>query len=138
MPLIANYCFSLILFSSFRLVDAEDSDYSLEMVWDVSFVFCKVVAYLVYYLGISMFFWMSVMCFDLCWTFVRARIPRKGSDSFKFALYSLVAWGMPLILLTFLVLVDNDSKLLKMSHATERVIKERLNAKLRLVNLFFL
>ena len=80
----------------------------MDFVWDVPPTFCKVVAYLVYYLGISMFFWMSAMCFDLCWTFVRARIPRKGSDSFKFTLYSMVSWGLPLILLMFLVLVDND------------------------------
>ena len=53
-----------------------------------------------------MFCWMSVMCFDLGWTFVRAKIPRKGSDHFKLFLYSLFAWGFPLLLLLFIVLVD--------------------------------
>ena len=46
------------------------------------------------------------MCFDLGWTFVRSRIPRKGTDCFKFLLYSVVAWGVPLVLLTLVGLVD--------------------------------
>lgn len=32
----------------------------------------------------------------------------QGSDNFKFALYSIVAWGLPLILLSFVVLIDRD------------------------------
>ena len=37
---------------------------------------CLGLGYLLYYTGISMFCWMSVMCIDLCWTFARATIPR--------------------------------------------------------------
>jgi len=44
---------------------------------------CKAVGYAVYYLGVSMFCWMSALCFDLSWTFARARVPRKGSDGAK-------------------------------------------------------
>ena len=67
---------------------------------------CKTVGYLTYYAGIAMFCWMSVMCFDLGWTFVRAKIPRKGSDHFKLFLYSVFAWGLPAILLAFVILID--------------------------------
>ena len=37
---------------------------------------CLGLGYALYYTGISMFCWMSVMCIDLCWTFARATIPR--------------------------------------------------------------
>jgi uncharacterized membrane protein len=37
---------------------------------------CAGLGYALYYAGISMFCWMSVMCIDLCWTFARATIPR--------------------------------------------------------------
>ncbi len=46
------------------------------------------------------------MCFDLGWTFVRAQIPRKGSDKLKFMLYTLFACGVPAILLTVVVATD--------------------------------
>ena len=54
---------------------------------------CRALGYILYYTGISMFCWMSVMCIDLCWTFGRAKIPRKGSDRMKFLSYSLFGWG---------------------------------------------
>ncbi|CAB4061742.1 MTH [Lepeophtheirus salmonis] len=59
---------------------------------------CIWTGYSLYYSGLAMFFWMSVMCFDLCWTFVRAKIPRKGSDRLKFAIYSIIAWTIPVTL----------------------------------------
>ena len=37
---------------------------------------CLGLGYALYYTGISMFCWMSVMCIDLCWTLARATIPR--------------------------------------------------------------
>jgi hypothetical protein len=44
-----------------------------EFLVDIGAVPCKLLGYTIYYLGISMFHWMSVMCFDLCWTFSRSR-----------------------------------------------------------------
>ena len=40
-----------------------------------------------------MFTWMTIMSFDLCWTFLRAKVPRAGSAVLKFVIYSGVAWG---------------------------------------------
>lgn len=57
--------------------NSSDSSGLAEFVVDVGPVPCRLVGYTTYYLGISMFCWMSVMCFDLGWTFVRAKIPRK-------------------------------------------------------------
>jgi hypothetical protein len=45
---------------------------------------CNALGYSLYCVGISMFCWMSVMCFDLFWTFGRATIPRYGKiETFK-------------------------------------------------------
>lgn len=53
-----------------------------------------------------MFAWMTVMSFDLCWTFMRARMPRRGSATLKYLLYSLVAWGWGFLLTTTVLLAD--------------------------------
>ena len=42
---------------------------------------CKVVGHLVYYFGIAMFFWMTIMCFDLCTIFVKEMaMPHIGNS----------------------------------------------------------
>ena len=49
---------------------------------------CKVFGFSGYFFTMSMFSWMTVMSFDLCWTFMRAKVPRRGSATLKFILYS--------------------------------------------------
>ena len=40
---------------------------------------CKIVGHLVYYFGIAMFTWMTIMCFDLCTIFLKdMATPHKG------------------------------------------------------------
>ena len=51
-----------------------------------------------------MFTWMTIMSFDLCWTFLRAKAPNKGSATFKFVIYSITAWGSS-ALMTFTVMI---------------------------------
>ena len=45
----------------------------------ISHTTCQALGYSLYCVGISMFCWMSVMCFDLFWTFARTTIPRYGN-----------------------------------------------------------
>ena len=52
-----------------------------------------ITGYSGYFFTMSMFSWMTVMSFDLCWTFMRAKVPRRGSARLKFAIYSAIAWG---------------------------------------------
>ena len=47
---------------------------------EISHSTCQALGYSLYCVGISMFCWMSVMCFDLFWTFARTTIPRYGED----------------------------------------------------------
>ena len=45
---------------------------------------CKIVGHLVYYFGIAMFTWMTIMCFDLCTIFLKdMATPHKGILAFE-------------------------------------------------------
>ena len=45
---------------------------------------CKIVGHLVYYFGIAMFTWMTIMCFDLCTIFLKdMATPYKGILTFE-------------------------------------------------------
>ena len=56
---------------------------------------CVVLGYFGYFSNLAMFSWMTVMCFDLGWTFLKARVPRDSSDSKKFLKYSAFGFGLP-------------------------------------------
>ena len=62
---------------------------------------CAIKGYLLYYFSIAMFCWMSVMCFDLSWRFIRVRLPSQGSEKKKLWSYSACCWGLPLVFLLF-------------------------------------
>ena len=67
---------------------------------------CKIAGYSGYFLTMAMFSWMTIMSFDLCWTFMRARLPSKGSALLKFVIYSAVAWGFSLAITIVIILAD--------------------------------
>lgn len=67
---------------------------------------CKVSGYLVYFWFMVSFFWLNVMSFDIYWTFRGVR-GAKSTERKKFALYSLYAWGCPLLLITISLIFDH-------------------------------
>ncbi|GAB0095981.1 probable G-protein coupled receptor Mth-like 3 [Sergentomyia squamirostris] len=72
--------------------------------------FCHTVAMFIYFSFLAAFSWLNVMCFDIWWTFgtVRnSRGMRKTRDTCRFSLYSLYAWGIPLLLTLFTYAVDS-------------------------------
>jgi len=71
-----------------------------------SLFICKVVGYSGFFFIMSMFMWMTIMSFDLCWTFIRAKLPRRGSALVKFIIYSVIAWGSSASFTLGLILVD--------------------------------
>ena len=75
---------------------------------DLQMAACKSFGYGSYFFTMSMFLWMSIMSFDLCWAFIRFRIPRRGSANTKFIVYSSVAWGLSSILTLGLFLIDQQ------------------------------
>ena len=68
---------------------------------------CQIVGYGGYFLTMSMFWWMTIMSFDLCWTFMRAKAPCKNSAMHKFFIYSAVAWGLSAAMTLVIILADH-------------------------------
>uniref|UniRef100_A0A182T6L3 G-protein coupled receptors family 2 profile 2 domain-containing protein n=1 Tax=Anopheles maculatus TaxID=74869 RepID=A0A182T6L3_9DIPT len=66
---------------------------------------CIASGYLVYTALMASFFWLNVMAFDIFWTFGGSR--GRSSERRKFLYYSLYAWGVPLLIVGFVTLVDN-------------------------------
>uniref|UniRef100_A0A4Y0BIR4 G-protein coupled receptors family 2 profile 2 domain-containing protein n=1 Tax=Anopheles funestus TaxID=62324 RepID=A0A4Y0BIR4_ANOFN len=66
---------------------------------------CIASGYLVYAALLISFFWLNVMAFDIFWTFGGSR--GRSSERRKFLYYSLYAWGVPLLIVGFVALVDN-------------------------------
>ena len=82
---------------------------------DTSSWLCAPIGYMGYFSSLSMFFWMTIMCLDLCLTFSRTQVSNNSSETFQFFIYSLISWGLPssltLILLMFHFLIPKDSSL---------------------------
>ncbi|XP_053686623.1 G-protein coupled receptor Mth2-like [Sabethes cyaneus] len=66
---------------------------------------CKVAGYMVYFAFMVSFFWLNVMSFDIYWTFREIRAVLTNSRK-KFALYSLYAWGCPVLIVTLALVMD--------------------------------
>ena len=59
---------------------------------------CIFMGYFGYFSSFAMFFWMSIMCFDLFWTFSRSELQSSTSGTFKFHLYVMTGWGLATLL----------------------------------------
>ena len=60
--------------------EGDDINETDEFFFIITMTTCKALGYSLYCVSISMFCWMSVMCFDLFWTFARTTLPRYGND----------------------------------------------------------
>ena len=72
----------------------------------INLALCTVIGYFGYFSHMAMFSWMTVMSFDLRWTFSQWKTARRRStDRRKLLLFSIFAWGLPmLITLTLAIL----------------------------------
>ncbi|XP_041975511.1 G-protein coupled receptor Mth2-like [Aricia agestis] len=84
---------------------------SLSMIQILSFlppISCVILTAIVYDSFLSSFCWMNVMSYDIFWTFrsyAKARVHRTG-ENFKFAMYCLYAWGVPLALTAMMLMMQ--------------------------------
>ena len=97
--IVISNVFAIIMSTVYILCVYNFSDYLHGFV-------CKITGYGGYFFTISMFSWMTIMSFDLCWTFIRAKVPSNSSAIFKFVIYSAVAWGSSAALTLSIILVD--------------------------------
>lgn len=75
---------------------------------------CKVIGIFRIYSLLSSFFWMNVISFDV-WYAIRLatcslRLNTRRSMIFRFSMYSLYAWGIPLLFMIFAIIVDSVSE----------------------------
>ena len=68
---------------------------------------CKFIGYFGYISSISMFSWMTIMCFDLSSTFIREEIPHPFNNKLRFVFYSIIGWGSGLVLAMVLLLFEH-------------------------------
>ncbi|XP_076056660.1 putative G-protein coupled receptor Mth-like 10 [Oratosquilla oratoria] len=59
---------------------------------------CFVIALMIHFWFLAAFFWLSVISFNVFWTFWRRTAPRRLDGWTRFGLYALYAWGVPLVI----------------------------------------
>ncbi|XP_065081426.1 G-protein coupled receptor Mth2-like isoform X2 [Ochlerotatus camptorhynchus] len=97
---------------------------------------CMFLGYMVYFWFMVSFFWLNVMSFDIYWTFRGVR-GAKSTERKKFALYSLYAWGCPLLLTSIALIIDN-TELLPLSYRPSIGVTRCLVAEDKYVEFFYL
>ncbi|XP_012529833.1 G-protein coupled receptor Mth2 [Monomorium pharaonis] len=70
--------------------------------------FCNSLVYFWNFFLLSNFFWLNVTCFDIWWSFRELRLHRTNvkQEKKKFMIYSIYAWGMPLIFNIIFAILD--------------------------------
>ncbi|XP_046680949.1 G-protein coupled receptor Mth2-like isoform X2 [Homalodisca vitripennis] len=70
---------------------------------------CVALSFVIQFSFLATFFWLNVMCFDIWWVFSGLR-PLRGSvkerEHKKFILYSLYAWGCPLVIFVITLVIE--------------------------------
>lgn len=66
---------------------------------------CIFSGYMIYLSVLLCFFWLNVMCYDICLAF-RVGINRRRSDLNRFLVYCLYALGVPLLLTAIVFIID--------------------------------
>ena len=97
--IVLSNVFSIFLLTAYLLLVYNASNY-------IHGVLCAFIGYSGYFLTMSMFSWMTIMSFDLCWTFKRAMVPSKDAALVKFLTYSVVAWGSSAVMTMAIILAD--------------------------------
>ena len=72
-----------------------------------SFLACVTLGYSLYFLGISKFFWMAILCFDICWTLTHLKKPDpKKFWCKKTVFYFAIGFGIPVVMVSAVIVID--------------------------------
>ncbi|XP_001354694.3 probable G-protein coupled receptor Mth-like 1 [Drosophila pseudoobscura] len=71
-------------------------------------VACLLLAVGMQFFFLSAFFWLNTMCFNIWWTFrdFRPSSLERNQEALRLLLYSVYAWGVPLLISTIAACVD--------------------------------
>jgi len=95
----------IVIYNSKLKVNPDEVD--VEFFVSVSEITCRNLGYGFYFSGILMFCWMSVLCFDLFWTFVYCPVTLQNKKNQKrFIAYSAFGWGIPICLTLLVYFID--------------------------------
>ncbi|XP_063383774.1 G-protein coupled receptor Mth2-like [Cydia fagiglandana] len=112
LPELRNLCGKILMayvacllatFLSFALLDF------ISMADENTEIICLIFTFLIHYFCLACFCWMNVMSIDIWWTFrgyAKARPIHRRGETFKFLMYSLYAFGMPLVLTIGMGVID--------------------------------
>ncbi|XP_033323130.1 adhesion G-protein coupled receptor methuselah-like 1 [Megalopta genalis] len=70
---------------------------------------CKVLAIMAHFFFLAAFFWLNTMCFNIWWTFrdLRPASLEKGQEALRLRVYTIYAWGGPLLVAGVAALLDH-------------------------------
>ncbi|XP_013170229.1 PREDICTED: G-protein coupled receptor Mth2-like [Papilio xuthus] len=74
---------------------------SIIQIEDHTVASCIGLTFSTYFFFLSSFCWMNVMSIDIWWTFrgyAKARPIHRRGENFKFCMYSIYGWGLPLLM----------------------------------------
>ncbi|XP_063364476.1 G-protein coupled receptor Mth2-like [Cydia amplana] len=112
LPELRNLCGKILMayvacllatFLSFALLDF------ISMADENTEIICLIFTFLIHYSCLACFCWMNVMSIDIWWTFrgyAKARPIHRRGETFKFLMYCLYAFGMPLVLTIGMGVID--------------------------------
>ncbi|XP_036150895.1 G-protein coupled receptor Mth2-like isoform X2 [Monomorium pharaonis] len=83
---------------------------------------------------LSTFFWLNVTCFDIWWTFRELCLYQTNVNQNKILIYSIYAWGIPLILSIIFAIMDY----LKISNWPETCLEKFWFSDNRVTMLYFI
>ena len=73
----------------------------------ISHNLCISLGYFGYFCTMSMFSWMTIMSFDVCWMLKQSKVPRRDSKILRFLAYSLLGWGISGLLTLQVAVIDH-------------------------------
>jgi hypothetical protein len=114
--IVCVYILSIVLKTSLLIViynvkldlsEEEETESREEFFILISETVCLTIGYSLYFSGILMFCWMSVLCFDLFWTFVCTPIQLQNKkNTFRLFLYFAIGFGVPTLMTLSIYLLD--------------------------------
>ena len=114
--LISVFVTTVLLIALYNVESSEHNfSQSGEFFFQIPVTLCAIMGYTLYFFGVSMFVWMTLLSYDLACSINELKIPEeKNSQIFtgKFSKFAMVGAGVPLFM-TFAILVMDQSELTK-------------------------
>ncbi len=114
--IVCCYIFSMLITTTLLIaiynvkleVQTEEPNPEQEFFFSISLTGCRTIGYLLYFSVMLMFTWMSILCFDLFWTFVcRPMQIQETKNNARLCFYVLVGTCVPIAMTTSIYLVDH-------------------------------